>query len=187
MSSRLTFNFKIGIVGDPFTGKTTFIHKLLTNYFEEEYYPTIGAVVEPIFLETSHGKMRLELWDIANELKQGFFASCYKKMDGFILMINASQKGAEKRALKWADFIMKKTRQNTPIVVIYNSFAEPSNENKKEYILNNEFHFSLKNTVYFQEPIRLLINMITQKRVVFSMYGLMLQNQYNECYNSISV
>jgi len=41
-------SFKLVIVGDGGTGKTTFVKRHLTGEFEKKYEPTIGVEVHPL-------------------------------------------------------------------------------------------------------------------------------------------
>ena len=73
------YEFKVVIVGDGATGKTTFVKRHLTGEFERRYAPTLGAEVHPIPLYTNKGRVLLNVWDTAGQVK--FIENRQKKGD----------------------------------------------------------------------------------------------------------
>ncbi|KAI3917462.1 hypothetical protein MKW92_008901 [Papaver armeniacum] len=64
-------SFKLVIVGDGGTGKTTFVKRHLTGEFEKKYEPTIGVEVHPLDFQTNFGPIRFYCWDTAGQEKLG--------------------------------------------------------------------------------------------------------------------
>ncbi|KAI4344086.1 hypothetical protein L6164_011357 [Bauhinia variegata] len=64
-------SFKLVIVGDGGTGKTTFVKRHLTGEFEKKYEPTIGVEVHPLDFNTNCGRVRFYCWDTAGQEKFG--------------------------------------------------------------------------------------------------------------------
>ncbi|KAF9618715.1 hypothetical protein IFM89_002410 [Coptis chinensis] len=62
-------SFKLVILGDSGTGKTTFLKRHLTGEFEKEHKPTDGVEVDSLDFFTSHGKIRFHCWDTAGQEK----------------------------------------------------------------------------------------------------------------------
>ncbi|CAH8370487.1 unnamed protein product [Eruca vesicaria subsp. sativa] len=64
-------SFKLLLVGDGGTGKTTFVKRHLTGEFEKKYEPTIGVEVHPLDFFTNRGMIRFYCWDTAGQEKLG--------------------------------------------------------------------------------------------------------------------
>ncbi|KAM3373893.1 hypothetical protein P3S68_012607 [Capsicum galapagoense] len=64
-------SFKLVLVGDGGTGKTTFVKRHITGEFEKKYEPTIGVEVHPLDFFTNFGRIRFKCWDTAGQEKFG--------------------------------------------------------------------------------------------------------------------
>jgi GTP-binding nuclear protein Ran len=73
------YKFKICLVGDGGTGKTTFINKVLNGDFISKYYATQGAVTKSLVLGLGENSfVKYEVWDTAGQeknvgLKDGYY------------------------------------------------------------------------------------------------------------------
>lgn len=63
--------FKLLLVGDGGTGKTTFVKRHLTGEFEKRYIATVGVEVRPLRFNTTRGPICFEVWDTAGQEKFG--------------------------------------------------------------------------------------------------------------------
>ncbi|KAL7241984.1 hypothetical protein ACSBR1_014542 [Camellia fascicularis] len=69
-------SFKLVIVGDVRTGKTTIVKRHLTGEFEKKYEPTIGVEVHPLDFFINYGKIRFYCWDAGQEKFGGLRDGC---------------------------------------------------------------------------------------------------------------
>jgi len=77
MTQSPSATFKLILVGDGGTGKTTFVKRHLTGEFLKRYVPTVGAEVHPIDFNTTRGKILFETWDTAGQEKFGALRDGY--------------------------------------------------------------------------------------------------------------
>jgi len=61
--------FKLILVGDGGTGKTTFVKRHLTGEFEKKYVATLGVEVHPLTFHTNRGPIKFNVWDTAGQEK----------------------------------------------------------------------------------------------------------------------
>jgi len=78
-----SYVFKIALLGDEATGKTSLINKFVQNKFEQDYKPTLGASIltKKISLGTPNIDISLVIWDIAGQnkytqIRQLYFQGC---------------------------------------------------------------------------------------------------------------
>lgn len=58
---------KIIIVGDAYTGKTSILHRFVSNSFEEKSVPTIGAAFADKTVTMGGKKYKINIWDTAGQ------------------------------------------------------------------------------------------------------------------------
>ncbi|XP_017861506.1 PREDICTED: GTP-binding nuclear protein Ran-like [Drosophila arizonae] len=63
--------FKLVLVGDGGTGKSTFVKRHMTGEFEKRYLATMGVEVHPLKFHTSRGPLCFNIWDTAGQEKFG--------------------------------------------------------------------------------------------------------------------
>nr|QBK85217.1 MAG: Ras family GTPase [Iridovirus LCIVAC01] len=80
-------SYKIVIVGDANVGKTSYVERLITGNFIEDYEPTLGVSVR----QYKRNGVTYHLWDCAGNPKLGDekMSECFSEADGAIVMFDA--------------------------------------------------------------------------------------------------
>jgi len=95
-------NFKVVLVGDGGTGKTTFVKRYLSGAFERKYVPTLGAEVSPLDFHTNFGKLRINVWDTAgNEKLGGLRDGYYILSNGAVIFFDVTSRITYKNVPNW--------------------------------------------------------------------------------------
>ncbi|XP_034917678.1 GTP-binding nuclear protein Ran-3 isoform X2 [Populus alba] len=113
-------SFKLVIVGDGGTGKTTFVKRHLTGEFEKKYEPTIGVEVHPLDFFTNCGKIRFYCWDTAGQEKFGGLRDGYYIHGNCaIIMFDVTARLTYKNVPTWHRDLCR-VCENIPIVLCGN-------------------------------------------------------------------
>ena len=113
--------FKIILVGDGEVGKTTWVHRLITSDFRNEYIYTAGTDVHPLRFQTSDGRtIVFNIWDCAgDERYRGIGDAYYISADGAILMGDLSRRETCSSLGGWKQKI-ERCVENIPFIVCGN-------------------------------------------------------------------
>ncbi|GKT34559.1 GTP-binding nuclear protein GSP1/Ran [Aduncisulcus paluster] len=79
----MVHEFKVVLVGDGMTGKTTFVKRHVSGEFEKRYLATLGVEVRNLKFYTSAGEIHFNVWDTAGQEKYGGLR------DGYYIGANA--------------------------------------------------------------------------------------------------
>ena len=121
------FLFKILVIGELGTGKTSFIKRYVHQFFSDHYRATIGVdfALKVLQWDEEGTVVRLQLWDIAGQERFGNMTRVYyKEAVGAILVYDLTRKDTFSAIDKWKTDLDSKVvlpdGRNIPCVLIGN-------------------------------------------------------------------
>ncbi|KAF9274426.1 GTP-binding nuclear protein RAN [Linnemannia elongata] len=153
-----TPTFKLVLVGDGGTGKTTFVKRHLTGEFEKKYIATLGVEVHPLSFTTNFGQIIFNTWDTAGQEKFGGLRDGYY-INGQcgIIMFDLTSRITYKNVPNWHRDLVR-VCENIPIVLCGNKVDIKERKVKPKAI---DFHrkkslqyydISAKSNYNFEKP-----------------------------------
>eukprot|EP00210_Caulerpa_lentillifera_P001331 g1280.t2 len=160
-------SFKLVLVGDGGTGKTTFVKRHLSGEFEKKYEPTIGVEVRPLTVHTNLGRLAFNIWDTAGQekfggLRDGYYigANCG------IIMFDVTSRVTYKNVPVWHRDLCR-VCPNIPIVLCGNKVDVKNRQVKPKQITfhrKKNLHYievSAKSNYNFERPFLYLAKKLT--------------------------
>jgi small GTP-binding protein len=130
------FLFKVSLIGDSATGKTSIITRFIDDVFKEETSTTIGVDFKIVSLdlgENTYAKM--QIWDTCgSERFKSITASFLKSCSAFILVFDLNRKNTFKSIENWIKTINENTKPKF-LILIGNKCDLKRDVNKDEIIL----------------------------------------------------
>ncbi|EHA57450.1 GTP-binding nuclear protein gsp1/Ran [Pyricularia oryzae] len=150
--------FKLVLVGDGGTGKTTFVKRHLTGEFEKKYMATLGVEVHPLGFETNFGKIQFDVWDTAGQEKFGGLRDGYY-INGQcgIIMFDVTSRITYKNVPNWHRDLVR-VCENIPIVLCGNKVDVKERKVKAKTITFHRkknlqyYDISAKSNYNFEKP-----------------------------------
>ncbi|KAJ1658505.1 GTP-binding nuclear protein gsp1/Ran [Dispira simplex] len=150
--------FKLVLVGDGGTGKTTFVKRHLSGEFEKKYLATVGVDVHPITFQTSHGPICFNTWDTAGQEKFGGLRDGYYiQGQCAIIMFDVTSRITYKSVPNWHRDLVR-VCENIPIVLCGNKVDVKERKVKAKAITFHRkknlqyYDISAKSNFNFEKP-----------------------------------
>lgn len=140
----LSIRHKLVFIGDPGTGKTSVLNRLITNTFNENYDPTIGVDFYTKTIKYQETIFKLQLWDTAGMEKYKSLIPSYVKGSSIIfLLYDISDAGSFESIPRWISFIKENINfKKTKVIILGNKVdlnaRRKVKANKAEEIAKNE-------------------------------------------------
>ncbi|EEQ30360.1 GTP-binding nuclear protein gsp1/Ran [Microsporum canis] len=150
--------FKLVLVGDGGTGKTTFVKRHLTGEFEKKYIATLGVEVHPLKFQTNLGTIKFDVWDTAGQEKFGGLRDGYY-INGQcgIIMFDVTSRITYKNVPSWHRDLVR-VCENVPIVLCGNKVDVKERKVKAKTITFHRkknlqyYDISAKSNYNFEKP-----------------------------------
>lgn len=150
--------FKLVLIGDGGTGKTTFVKRHTTGEFEKRYIATQGVEVHPLRFFTSRGPIIFNVWDTAGQEKlSGLRDGYYIGGNCGIIMFDVCSRITYKNVPKWYKDLVR-VCDNIPIVLVGNKVDVKERKVKAKQITFHRRHnlqyydVSAKSNYQFEKP-----------------------------------
>jgi len=138
--------FKLILVGDGGTGKTTFVKRHKSGEFERKYIPTVGVDVHPLNFHTNYGQIVFNVWDTAGQEKLGGLRDGYYIQGKCaIIMFDVTSRMTYKNVPNWHRDVTR-VCENIPIVLCGNKIDIKDRKVKPKQVV---FHRK-KNLQYYE-------------------------------------
>ncbi|KAJ8664128.1 GTP-binding nuclear protein spi1 [Lichtheimia ornata] len=153
-----TPTFKLVLVGDGGTGKTTFVKRHLTGEFEKKYVATLGVEVHPLTFHTNFGPIVFNTWDTAGQEKFGGLRDGYYiQGQCAIIMFDVTSRITYKNVPNWHRDLVR-VCENIPIVLCGNKVDIKERKVKAKTITFHRkknlqyYDISAKSNYNFEKP-----------------------------------
>eukprot|EP00020_Sapocribrum_chincoteaguense_P000851 CAMPEP_0170751676 /NCGR_PEP_ID=MMETSP0437-20130122/11575_1 /TAXON_ID=0 /ORGANISM="Sexangularia sp." /LENGTH=212 /DNA_ID=CAMNT_0011090721 /DNA_START=80 /DNA_END=718 /DNA_ORIENTATION=- len=150
--------FKLVLVGDGGTGKTTFVKRHVTGEFEKKYVATLGVEVHPLNFVTNRGQIIFHVWDTAGQEKFGGLRDGYYiQGQCAIIMFDVTSRLTYKSVPNWHRDLVR-VCENIPIVLVGNKVDVKDRKVKAKAITFHRkknlqyYDVSAKSNYNFEKP-----------------------------------
>jgi len=159
--------FKLLLVGDGGTGKTTFVKRHKTGEFEKKYVATMGVEVHPIPFHTNLGPVIFNCWDTAGQEKLGGLRDGYYiGGQAAIIMFDVTARVTYKSVPHWHKDLVR-VCENIPIVLCGNKVDCKDRKVKPKDIFFHRkknlqyYDISAKSNYNFEKPFLYICRKLT--------------------------
>lgn len=159
--------FKLVLVGDGGTGKTTFVKRHLSGEFEKKYIATVGVEVHPLLFHTNYGPIVFNVWDTAGQEKFGGLRDGYYVQGQCgIIMFDVTSRITYKNVPNWHRDLVR-VCENIPIVLCGNKVDVKERKVKAKSITFHRkknlqyYDISAKSNYNFEKPFIWLAQRLT--------------------------
>ena len=110
LSRRLTYTFKVALVGQLAGGKTSLAVRYVNKHFDEKHKSTSGAAFLTREVKAGNDNVRFDIWDTSGQERYDFLTPLYfKGAKGVIVVYDITSRESFLRAMRWVEEIKNAT------------------------------------------------------------------------------
>ena len=122
MNNSVDLTYKLSIFGVKGVGKTTLIHRYITNIFDVNVKSTLGAAIHVKYLKIDNKTVLIQIWDFGGEEKYRFLLPSYAYGTfGAIFMYDTTNKETLNNFKEWISIFKSGLREDKleiPILLV---------------------------------------------------------------------
>ena len=157
--------YKCVVIGDPHAGKSSILHRLKFNEFQEKTNSTIGVDFVSKIFDIKNQNIKLQIWDTAGqEIYNSIVSQYFKDVIATIIVVDPTLKTSLLAQFKYWH---KKTRENSDnlehmqYLILINKIDHPSLTNKYKEISQFIQHCNTLNLLVYESSAKQNLNIIT--------------------------
>jgi small GTP-binding protein len=153
--------FKVMIIGDEKSGKTSYINRMVNRPFCVNYKKTFGVEVNPLVFRTNIGHITLNMWDCAGNTTKNDNTELYcKGSHACIILSDIRNNGTNNE--HWKNKYQS-VYPNKPIIYCSNKIDKVNSNdiNNSQY-----YNLSVKCNLNLKEPFHYLIKKLTNNNAI---------------------
>jgi small GTP-binding protein len=153
--------FKVVIIGDEKSGKTSYINRMVNQPFCENYTQTLGVEVNPLIFRTNIGHITLNMWDCSeNRVINNHIELYCEASHACIILSDIRNNGINNE--HWKNKFQS-VCPNKPIIYCSNKIDKVNSND-----INNSQHYNLsvKCNLNLKEPFHYLIKKLTNNNAI---------------------
>lgn len=161
--------YKIVLVGDGATGKSSYVARLQSENYRKEYIATLGVEKHEILVSSTHGTSTVVIWDTAGQEKLGPLRdSYYTDANAAIIFFDVTSKVTYKNVPSWHKDIHR-VKPDIPVVLCANKVDVKERKIKSKSISYPNkhkmgfFEISVKERLCLKEPLQYLLQQLTKE------------------------
>lgn len=141
--------YKIVVIGDSGTGKTSLVDRLTKKCFDPSTQPTIGAEFKSYIALLDEEEVKLNIWDTAGQERyRSVSKSYFRGTVGALLVFSISEQETFASVEKWLDDIQANCLPNSAILLIGN---KSDLENERQVTYDEAFQLAKRHGISYIE------------------------------------
>lgn len=119
LGKKEAIHFKVIIIGDACSGKSSILLKFTSDTFIENNKPTIGVDYKIKYIKINDDMIKLKIWDTAGQERfRSIVRTYYSNSDGIILVFDPTSKNSFDDLDIWIDEIKIEEIHTNPIILV---------------------------------------------------------------------